>query len=171
VLGGFPGTPRKDRAAAGTYSSEHRIDTEERMPYGGWIEGKRIDVRDSVVVLAGAISAGIHGALAPDHFAEGSGAGVGFVTATVMLAALVAALTLRPASALALPATAAVFAGLLASYVLATTTGLPVLHPDPEPVHGLALATKAVEAVGLLAASSLIRRPSVAATVAQPKGT
>jgi hypothetical protein len=161
----------KDRAAAGTYSSEHRIDTEEGMSYGDWIRGKRIDVRGDVVVLAGAISAGIHGALLPDHFAEGTGAGVGFAAATVMLAALVVTLTLRPASALALPVAAAVFAGLLASYALATTTGLPVLHPDPEPVDGLALATKTIEAVGLLAASSLIRRPSVAVTVPEPKGT
>ena len=38
------------------------------------------------------------------------------------------------------------------SYALAITTGLPVLHPDPEPVDGLALATKAIEAAGLLAA-------------------
>ena len=29
------------------------------------------------------------------------------------------------------------------------TTGVPVLHPDVEPVEGLALATKAIEAVGL----------------------
>ena len=31
-----------------------------------------------VVVLASAISAGIHAALAPGHFEEGSGAGAGF---------------------------------------------------------------------------------------------
>jgi hypothetical protein len=35
-----------------------------------------------VVILACAISAGIHGALAPKHFAEGVGAGAGFVAAT-----------------------------------------------------------------------------------------
>jgi hypothetical protein len=132
------------------------------MPDGGWITGKRIDVRRDVVVLACAVSAGIHGALVPDHFGEGTGAGVGFVAATVMLAALVVAMTLRPASALAVTGAAPVLAGLLVSYTLATTTGLPVLHPDREPVDGLALATKAIEAVGLLAASSLIRRPSVA---------
>jgi hypothetical protein len=60
--------------------------------------------------------------------------------------------------------------GLLASYALATTTGLPVLHPDPEPVDGLALATKAFEAVGLLTATSLLWRP-VAVTLPNPKGT
>jgi hypothetical protein len=139
------------------------------VPYAQWTRGTRIDVRRDVVVLAGAISAGIHGALVPAHFTEHAGAGVGFVAATLMLAALVVAVTLRPASALA--GGAAVFAGLLASYALATTTGLPVLHPDPQPVEGLALTTKAIEAVGLLAASSLIRRPPIAVTNPQPKGT
>jgi hypothetical protein len=62
------------------------------------------------------------------------------------------------------------FVGLLASYALATTTGLPVLHPDSEPVDGLALATKAIEAVGLLAATSLLWRPFTV-TLSHPKGT
>jgi len=49
-----------------------------------------------VVILACAISAGIHGALAPSHFAEGVGAGAGFVAATVVLALLAVVLTGRP---------------------------------------------------------------------------
>jgi hypothetical protein len=69
-------------------------------------------VRRDVVILACAISAGIHGALAPAHFAENTRGGIGFVAATALL--------------------------------------VPVLHPEPEPVDALALATKAVEAVGLL---------------------
>jgi hypothetical protein len=90
----------------------------------------------------------------------------------VLLAALAVALTLRPARALALTGAAAVFAGLLASYALATTTGLPVLHPDPEPLDGLALAAKAIEAIGLLAALHLLRRGrAAAAALPQPKGT
>ena len=36
-------------------------------------------LRRDVVILACAISAGIHGALVPDHFDEGDGAGLGFV--------------------------------------------------------------------------------------------
>lgn len=132
-----------------------------------------LELRRDVVILACAISAGIHGALVPAHFDEGTGAGLGFAAATVSLAALAVALTLRPPSALALAAAAAVFAGLLANYAVATTTGLPLLHPDPEPVDGLALATKAIEAIGLLAALHLLRRgrPAVAAALQQPKGT
>jgi hypothetical protein len=130
-----------------------------------------VELRRDVVILTCAISAGIHGALVPDHFAESTGAGVGFAVATVSLATLAVAVTLRPASALALAGAAAVLAGLLVSYALAATTGLPVVHPEPEPVDGLAVATKAIELAGLLAASSLIRRPSVAAKRLQEKGT
>jgi hypothetical protein len=128
------------------------------------------ELRRDVVIVACAISAGIHGALVPGHFDEGTGAGLGFVAATAVLGALVVWLTWRPASASAFAAAAVTFAGLLASYVLATTTGLPVLHPNPEPVDSLALATKAIEAAGLLAATSLLRR-HVAVTLQQPKGT
>jgi hypothetical protein len=130
-----------------------------------------LEVRHDVVIVACAISAGIHGALVPAHFDEGAGAGLGFVAATVLLTALVVGLTLRPASMRVLAAAAAVLLGLLASYLLAVTTGVPVLHPQPEPIDGLALATKAIEAVGLLAAMNLLRRPSVALTLPQPKGT
>ncbi|MDQ3823846.1 MAG: hypothetical protein M3321_11480 [Actinomycetota bacterium] len=128
------------------------------------------DVKGDVVILACAVSAGIHGALVPGHLAEGTGPGLGFAAATAALAGLVVWLTRRPASRPALAAAAATLAGLLGSYALATTTGLPVLHPEAEPVDGLALATKAIEAVGLLAAASLLRRP-VARVHPQPKGT
>jgi hypothetical protein len=127
--------------------------------------------RDAVIVACG-ISAGIHAALTPGHFAEGPGAGLGFLAATVLLAILVVALTRQP-SAATLGGAVAVLTGLLASYAVAITSGLPLLHPEPEPVDGLALFTKAIEAVGLLAASHLLwrERPAVALTLLRPKGT
>ena len=130
-----------------------------------------LELRRDLVILACAISAGIHGALVPAHFEEGTGAGLGFVAATVALAAIVVSLTVRPAGVIALAAAAAVLLGLLASYLLAVTTGLPLLHPEPEAVDGLALATKAIEAGGLLAALDLSwrARPGVA-SAPQPKG-
>jgi hypothetical protein len=124
-----------------------------------------------IVILACAISAGIHGALVPGHFDEGTGAGLGFASATVLLAAAAVATTLRPANAFALAAAAAVLAGLLTSYLFAVTTGLPLLHPQPEQIDGLGLETKAIEAVGLVAAATLLWRPSVDLTRLQPKGT
>ncbi len=131
----------------------------------------RFALRRDVVILACAISAGIHGALVPGHFDEGTGAGLGFAAATIALASLVVVLTIRPASAFALAGAAAVLVGLLGGYLLAATAGLPVLHPAPEPVDGLALTTKAIEAVGLSAAATLLWRPPVALTFAQAKGT
>lgn len=129
-----------------------------------------VELRGHIVVLASAISAGIHGALAPEHFEEGAGVGLGFVMATVLLIGLAVWLTLRPHDRRGIADAALVFAGLIASYALATTTGLPIVHPDPEPVDGLAVATKAIEVVGLLAATSLLWRP-VALPHRQPKGT
>lgn len=127
------------------------------------------ELRVDIVILTCAISAGIHAALAPDHFEEGTGAGVGFVVATVLLLGLAVALTKQP-SQLVLVSTVAVFAGLIASYALVLTTGVPLLHPEVEAVEGLALFTKAVEAVGLVTAASLVRRPSLPA-FSQAKGT
>jgi hypothetical protein len=127
-------------------------------------------LRTNLVILTCAISAGIHGALVRDHFQEGTGAGLGFAAATILLAFLAVVLTRGP-SQLGLVATAAVFAGLIASYALVLTTGFPVLHPEPEAVDGLALFTKAIEVVGLVLATSLLRRPSLVVTVTQPKGT
>ena len=113
--------------------------------------------RDAVVVTC-AISAGIHAALTPDHLSEGAGAGLGFLGAAVLLASLAVVLTTRPPSTAALATSGVVLTGLIASYALAITTGLLVLHPEPEPLDRLALVTKAVEAVGLLAAAHLVRR-------------
>jgi xanthine/uracil permease len=128
------------------------------------------ELRTDLIILACAISAGIHGALAPDHFEEGAGAGLGFVAATVLLAILAVVLTRKPTQ-FALFATAAVLVGLIVSYALAVTTGVPILHPEPEAVDALAVFTKVVEAVGVVLAASLLRRPSLAFTLTQPKGT
>ncbi len=129
------------------------------------------ELRGDVVILVCAVSAGIHGALVPEHFDEGTGAGVGFVLATVLLVALVIGLTRHAESEWLVACAMVTLLGLLASYLLAVTTGLPVFHPNPEPVAGLALATKAIEALGVLAAWSLLRRPHASLAFHQPKGT
>ena len=126
------------------------------------------DLRNDLVVLTCAVSAGIHGALAPAHFEEGRGAGLGFVVATVLLVVLAVELTRRPASVPALAGAVAVLVGLLVSYALAITTGVPLLHPASEPVEGLALATKAIEVLGLVAASSLLLRPAAVRSPLRP---
>jgi hypothetical protein len=139
------------------------------MPWRTWKTVRRADLGTDVVILACAISAGIHGALVPGHFDEGTATGLGFAAATVALTGIVVWLSGQPTSVPAHAAAAATLAGLLVSYALAITTGLPALHPHPEPVEGLALVTKTIEAVGLLAATSLLRR-RVALTHTRPKG-
>ena len=131
-----------------------------------------VSLRRDVVILACAISAGIHGALAPSHFAEGAVAGTAFAAATVVLALLAVAATRRPHAELPLALAALTLGGLLASYAFAATTGLPPVHPEPEPVNGLAVVTKAIEAAGLVAALTLLwRRPGVAIAHPQTKRT
>lgn len=124
------------------------------------------------LVVACAVSAGIHAALTPEHLREEPAAGIGFLVSTVLLAALAVALILRPAPRAAAAAAAAVLAGLLVTYAFAVTTGVPVLHPDVEPADGLGLATKAVELIGLAAALLLVSPRRVGRlTRLQPKGT
>jgi hypothetical protein len=138
------------------------------MPYGHPMTAGRVE-RDVVIVVC-AVSAGIHVALTPEHFREGAGPGGGFLIATLLLAGLAVALTRRPDQSRLLLAAAATLAGLIGSYALAVTTGLPLLHPEVEPVDGLALATKAIEAVGLLASVRVLQRRAIATSL-QPKGT
>ncbi|HET9674850.1 MAG TPA: hypothetical protein VFP31_08550 [Gaiellaceae bacterium] len=125
-------------------------------------------IERDVVITACAVSAGIHAALVPDHLAEGTAAGVGFAVAALLLAAAAVALT-RRRSATLLAATAALLVGLLVSYAFAVTTGVPVLHPEAEPLDGLALVTKAVELLGLAAAADLLAR-SNPFLIRRPKG-
>lgn len=99
-----------------------------------------------LLVVACAVSAGVHAALAPEHAA--------FVPAVIALGVLAVGLSRSPAPVL-VDGAIAVLGGLIGAYVLAATTGIPVVHPEPEPVNGLAVATKAVEALGLLAALNL----------------
>jgi hypothetical protein len=132
----------------------------------------RADLERDLVIVACAISAGIHAALTPEHLEEGAGAGGGFAFSVVLLAVLVIALTRRQSTA-ALAGAVAVLAGLLMSYALAITTGVPLLHPEAEPIEGLALFTKAIEIVGLLCAGHLLA-PSFAAVrhpFPRPRGT
>ena len=117
----------------------------------------RAAIERDVVIVACAISAGIHAALAPDHFAEHAALGAAFAVAAALLIGFAIALT-RVVSSAALAAVATLFGGLLLSYGLAATTGLPLLHPDREAIDGLALFTKGVELVGLVAATRLLGR-------------
>jgi hypothetical protein len=126
----------------------------------------RAALERDLLIVACAVSAGIHAALVPEHLEEGRPAGLAFAVSAVLLAAAAVALT-RSLSPALLGATAAVLVGLI-SYLLAVTTGVPVLHPEVETVEGLALFTKAVELAGVGAAVALLEPGPI---FARPKGT
>lgn len=131
----------------------------------------RAGLERDLVIVACAVSAGIHAALTPAHLGERAAAGGGFLAAAVVLGAVAVALT-RHADVAVLALAAVTLAGLIAGYAFAITSGLPVLHPEPKPVDGLGVATKLIEAVGLAAALDLLwrGRPAVAFRPAR-KGT
>ena len=88
----------------------------------------------------------------------------------MLLGAVALALTKGPTSVLAIAIALPVFVGLIGSYALAVTTGLPVLHPEVESVDGVAFFTKAVEATGLAAVVTLLPRRAIGAVIPRPKG-
>ena len=110
-----------------------------------------------LVVLAAAVSAGIHAGLVPEHLGEMPLLGVSFIFATLALLAIGAAVAIRPEAQLPASLAALLFAGLILAYVASRTTGLPVLEPEPEPVDAIGIVTVAVQLVGALAALWLIR--------------
>jgi hypothetical protein len=110
----------------------------------------RASYERDAVAIACAISAGIHAALAGDHAA--------FAPAAVLLGAVTVAM-LRGGGRRTTAAAAGLLALLIGAWVLAVTTGVPLLHPDPEEVEGIALFTKTVELLGLAAALDLLTRP------------
>src|ERR671924_53433 len=92
------------------------------------------------LVVVGAVSAGVHAGLAPQHLREWLPLGASFVAAAAAAAAGVVALAFRPAS-------------------------LRPLDPDREPLDVLGVCTSALEAAGLVAAVGLGRSRRLTVTV------
>jgi hypothetical protein len=111
----------------------------------------------SVVVAACAASAGAHAALVVQHLDDEPRMGVAFIAVTALLLVVAAALTYRPRQAGAGRAATLLLAALIGAYALNVTAGLPWLSDDAEPVDLIGLATKAVEAIGLIFAIRLSR--------------
>lgn len=104
--------------------------------------------RDGLIVCC-AISAGVHAALVPEHMRESVATGAGFVGATVALVVLVLGLTARPESRAVTSVAGLVLLGLLVSYAVASTSGIPILHPEVDSIDAVGVLTKAVEVLGL----------------------
>lgn len=111
----------------------------------------------SWLLVAGAISVGVHAGLAPQHLHEWAPLGAAFVVAAVTGSAAVAALALRPASPWPPRLLGVLFGGLIAAYALTRLFALSPLDPTREPLDLIGTCTGAVEATGLVVALRLNR--------------
>jgi drug/metabolite transporter (DMT)-like permease len=109
----------------------------------------------TLLVLAGAVSAGVHAGLAPEHLQEWPPLGAAFVAAAAAAALAVVALVLRPASPWPPRTLGAILGGLVVAYALTRLAALPPLDPDRESLDLVGVCTTAVEALGVAAAVRL----------------
>ena len=104
------------------------------------------------LIAAGAVGAGVHAAIAPEHLREWAPLGASFVAAAIVLALGVAAVAARPDEPRFAAALAAVLGTVAAAYVLTRLVALPPLDPEREPFDVLGVCTSAIEALGVLLA-------------------
>ena len=102
------------------------------------------------VIAACTASAGAHAALVPQHLEHEPRLGDAFIAATVVLLAVAFALIYSPASPLAAQVTSLTLAALIGAYAVNVSAGIPWLTDAAEDADVIGLATKAVEAVGLV---------------------
>ena len=107
------------------------------------------------LLVAAAISVGVHAGLAPSHLHEWAPLGASFVAAAAAGSAAVAALVLRPASPWPSRLLGALLGGLIVAYALTRLVALPPLAPEREPLDAIGVCTVAVEAAGLAVALRL----------------
>jgi hypothetical protein len=111
------------------------------------------------LIGAGAVGAGVHAAVAPEHLHEWVPLGASFVAVALLLAAAVAALALRPDRPRLITALAALLGTVAAAYVATRLVALPPLDPEREPFDTLGICTSAIEALGALVALHLAISP------------
>jgi hypothetical protein len=119
-----------------------------------------------LLIVICAASAGVHAVLAPAHFQESASLGVGFAVAAVTLAAVAIGLESWPQSRSVVHAAAVLLGGLLIAYAATRITAVPLLGDHREPIDAIGIATKLIEAVGLLLAIKPINEPVVARKLA-----
>ncbi len=112
----------------------------------------RANAATSFLVVAGAISAGVHAGLVPRHLHEWVPLGISFILAATAIGAAVAAVALRPSSVWTLRALAALLFAVVAAFVLTRLTALPPLDPAREPLDLLGGCITALELAALAVA-------------------
>jgi hypothetical protein len=116
------------------------------------------DIASGFAALVCAASAGIHAGLVRAHLAESRLLGLAFALDAVMLAVAALVIRNRRSSVAAASAVAVALLATALAYVLSRTTGLPVLHPETEPVDLLGVTTTLFELAGVVACLLLILR-------------
>jgi hypothetical protein len=109
------------------------------------------------LIAAGAVGAGVHAAIAPEHLREWAPLGASFVAAAIVLALGVAALAARPDEPRLAAALAAALGMVAAAYVLTRLVALSPLDLEREPFDALGICTSAIEAAGVLLAVRIHR--------------
>ena len=120
-------------------------------------EGIATPLKGSVrcVIAACTASAGAHAALVPQHLEHEPRLGVAFIAATVVLLAVAFVLIYSPTSPLAALVTTLTLAALIGAYAVNLSAGIPWLTTAPEDADAIGLATKAVDAAGLVFSNQL----------------
>jgi hypothetical protein len=109
------------------------------------------------LIGAGAVGAGVHAVIAPEHLREWAPLGASFVAVAVLLAAAVAALALRPDDRRPAAALGALLATVAGGYVVTRLAALPPLDPERESFDALGICTSAIEVFGLVLAVHMHR--------------
>ena len=104
------------------------------------------------LIGAGAVGAGVHAAIAPEHLHEWAPLGASFVAVAILLAAAVAALALRTDDRRPVTALGTLLATVAGGYVVTRLIAIPPLDPERESFDTLGICTTAIEVVGLVLA-------------------
>jgi hypothetical protein len=112
------------------------------------------------LIGAGALGAGVHAAIAPEHLREWVPLGASFVAVAVLLAAAVAAVALRRTDRRPVAALSVLLAAVATGYLVTRLVAVPPLDPERESFDTLGICTSAVEVFGVVLAVhiALIRR-------------
>jgi hypothetical protein len=112
------------------------------------------------LIGAGAVGAGVHAAIAPEHLHEWAPLGASFVAVAVLLAAAVAAVVIRRADRRPVAALSVLLAAVATGYLVTRLVAVPPLDPERESFDALGICTSAVEVFGVVLAVhiTLIRR-------------
>jgi hypothetical protein len=109
------------------------------------------------LIAAGAVGAGVHAAITPEHLREWAPLGASLVAAAVLIAAAVAAVALRPDDRRPTAVLSVLLAAVAAGYLATRLAAFPPLDPERESFDALGISTSVIEVFGLFLAVHIHR--------------